>query len=134
MGIEAQPERCCRLLATSRRLPTRASVERDPTESSYDSVIFSRVVAQCLGGQFRSEYVRDTFYPFVLFFFLNARQAEREGKRKRKREKGAIDSPAEKKKKRTVIVIFLFNIFVKILRPCRRRLRIFPFARESREP
>lgn len=33
-GIEAQPERCCRLLATSRRLPTRASVERGPMESA----------------------------------------------------------------------------------------------------
>ena len=85
VGIEAQPEQCCRLLATSRRLPTRACVERGPTKSSYDSVIFSRVVAQCLRGQFRSEYVQHTFYSFVLF--LNAHQAERGGKRRKEKEK-----------------------------------------------
>ena len=94
VGIEAQPEQCCRLLTTSRRLPTRASVERGPTESSYDSVIFSRVVAQCSGELFRSEYVRDTFYPFVLF--LNVSQTKRG--RKRKREKEQTTPPSKRKR------------------------------------
>lgn len=62
-GIEAQPEWCCRLLATSRRLPTRASVERGSTESSYGSVIFSREVARCWKGLF---YTRSSTFESVL--------------------------------------------------------------------
>lgn len=114
VGIEAQPERCCRLLATSRRLPTRVSVERGLTESSYGQCDFLSCSRTVLGEQFRSERSR---YILLFVLYRNAREAKRERKRGKEKERKGCSLLGKEKETYSDSYLFI-PVFVKISRPC----------------